>query len=97
MRLPLSLLAVLAATSPALATEAAYTCADGSAVAAVFSPPGPADSVKLTFAKTKKPLTLPQAPSADGGRYAGGDTEFWIKGKTARLTRGGKVTECETR
>lgn len=97
MKLPLILLAALTAASPTLATEAAYTCADGSAVAAVFSPPGPAGSVKLTFTGTKQRLTLPQAPSADGGRYAGGDTEFWIKGKTARLTRGGKVTECQTR
>jgi membrane-bound inhibitor of C-type lysozyme len=36
-------------------------------------------------------------PSADGGRYADGGIEFWIKGKTAKFTRGGAVTECRAR
>jgi membrane-bound inhibitor of C-type lysozyme len=40
---------------------------------------------------------LPQALSADGGRYADGDMEFWIKGKTARLTRAGVATDCATK
>jgi membrane-bound inhibitor of C-type lysozyme len=40
---------------------------------------------------------LPQALSADGGRYAGGDMEFWIKGNMARLTRAGAATDCTTK
>jgi hypothetical protein len=54
-------------------------------------------SVRLTFAGKGGNVSLPQAPSADGGRYADGGMEFWIKGKTARLTRAGAVTECKTR
>ncbi|WP_114188474.1 MliC family protein [Microvirga aerophila] len=40
--------------------------------------------------------TLPQAISADGGRYTQGDVEFWIKGDGATLTRAGKSTTCRT-
>jgi membrane-bound inhibitor of C-type lysozyme len=42
--------------------------------------------VRLTFAGKGGNVSLPQAPSADGGRYADSGVEFWIKGKTARLT-----------
>jgi membrane-bound inhibitor of C-type lysozyme len=88
---------LLGPVSSALATEAHYRCADGSAVKAVFSAPGPSGSVQLTFAGKAKPVMLPQALSADGGRYAEGDMEFWIKGKTARLTRAGAATDCTTK
>jgi hypothetical protein len=33
----------------------------------------------LTFGSSKNQI-LPQAHSADGGRYSDGKTEFWIKG-----------------
>jgi membrane-bound inhibitor of C-type lysozyme len=81
----------------ALATEAAYRCGDGTAVRAVFSAPGSTGSVRLTFAGSGETVTLPQARSADGGRYADPGTEFWIKGRTARLTRAGAATECKTK
>jgi membrane-bound inhibitor of C-type lysozyme len=97
MKLILACLVVLSPVSSALAATAAYRCADGTAVRAVFSAPGPAGSVRLTFAGQKPPVMLPQAPSADGGRYQDADVEFWIKGKTARLTRAGVTTECTTR
>ncbi len=97
MRLILACLALIGPASSALATEAAYRCADGTAVRAAFSAPGPAGSVKLSFAKTREAVTLPQAPSADGGRYADAGIEFWIKGKTARLTRAGTTTDCKTK
>ncbi len=97
MRLILACLALIGPASSALATEAAYRCADGTAVRAAFSVPGPAGSVKLSFAKTRDAVTLPQALSADGGRYADAGIEFWIKGKTARLTRAGTTTDCKTK
>jgi len=43
-----------------------------------------------------KTVILPQRRSADGGRYARGGIQFWIKGRAATLTRQGKTTNCET-
>lgn len=97
MKLILAGLVLVAAANSASATEAAYRCADGTSVRAVFSPPGPVGSVRLMFAGNKQAVTLPQVLSADGGRYAEGNTEFWIKGNTARLTRAGAETQCKTR
>lgn len=96
MKLILAGLALIATVNSASATEAAYRCADGTSLRAVFSAPGPAGSVRLTFAG-KQAVTLPQVLSADGGRYAEGNVEFWIKGNTARLTRAGAETQCKTR
>jgi len=92
-------LALIAAASSASAatTQGAYRCGDGSTLRAVFSAPGPASTVKLTFAGNKQVVTLPQVLSADGGRYAEGNLEFWVKGNTARLTRAGAETQCKTR
>jgi membrane-bound inhibitor of C-type lysozyme len=89
-------LALLGPVSSAFATEAAYRCADGTVVRAIFSGSAQAGSVRLMFSGQRRPLILAQAPSADGGRYDDGKTEFWIKGKTARLTRAGAATECNT-
>jgi membrane-bound inhibitor of C-type lysozyme len=97
MKLLLICLALAGSAGSALATEAAYRCVDGMAVRAVFSAPGPTGSVRLTFAGSGETVTLPQARSADGGRYADPGTEFWIKGRTARLIRAGAATECRTR
>ncbi len=96
MKLVLACLALLGPASSVLAAEAAYRCADGTAVKAAFSPSSSAGSVRLTFAGKGPPVTLSQVLSADGGRYANDDMEFWITGKTARLTRTGAVTECRT-
>jgi membrane-bound inhibitor of C-type lysozyme len=74
-----------------------YTCADGTKLQAIFSPPSTSmGSVKLIYAGSSTERTLPQALSADGGRYMRGDVEFWIKGKGATLTRAGKATTCRT-
>ncbi len=97
MKWILAWLALFGPVGSALATEAAYRCADGTRVRAAFSMPGPAGSVRLTFAGKSAAVTLPQALAADGGRYVGGDMEFWIKGKSARLTRAGAATECKTK
>jgi membrane-bound inhibitor of C-type lysozyme len=97
MKIALVCLALLAPMSSASAAAALYHCADGTTVRAVFSAPGPAGTARLRFPGKRTPVTLPQAPSADGGRYRDGALEFWIKGKTAKLTRDGATTECETK
>jgi membrane-bound inhibitor of C-type lysozyme len=97
MKLILTCIVLMGPVCPALAAEAHYRCADGAALKAVFSAPGQTSSVQLTFARKAKSVVLPQVLSADGGRYADGDMEFWIKGKTARLTRAGTATDCTTR
>ncbi|MFK8252000.1 MliC family protein [Ancylobacter terrae] len=89
-------LAALAATiGPAAAIEARFTCSDGGRLEAVFtggeSEPG---AVTLRF-EQGPPLRLPQVISADGGRYADGDVEFWVKGKGGTLTRNGATVKCE--
>lgn len=91
------LVAALCAATPAAATEARYTCSGGTTVQAVFSPPSATKGrVTLTFAKGDT-ITLPQARSADGGRYAGKGVTFWIKGNTATLERKGRRETCEVR
>lgn len=84
---------LLALAAPAAADATArYRCDDGAAFTALFtSEPGAA---ALSFADGRS-LTLPQALSADGGRYADDANEFWIKGKGASLTMGGKTTTCK--
>jgi membrane-bound inhibitor of C-type lysozyme len=71
-----------------------YSCADGTKLQAIFSPPSTSmGSVKLVYAGSSTE-TLPQAISADGGRYRQRNVEFWIKGNEATLTRAGKSTTC---
>jgi membrane-bound inhibitor of C-type lysozyme len=96
MRWLLASLTLIVSMTTAFATQASYRCADGTAIKAIFSPAGPAGSMRLTFAGQRRPLELPQAPSADGGRYADGSIEFWIRGSAAQLTRAGVATECKT-
>lgn len=74
-----------------------YTCSDGTKLQATFSPPtNSRGSVKLVYAGSSSETTLPQAVSADGGRYTRGNVEFWIKGRDATLTRAGQSTTCST-
>ena len=85
---------ILALATPAVATEAHYTCSDGGKLTANFSPPNSAKgAVALTFG-TGRELKLPQVMSADGGRYADADIEFWIKGQSATLTMKGAKETC---
>jgi membrane-bound inhibitor of C-type lysozyme len=96
----LTTLLLVGAAAGAAAQEAKpvhYTCADGTRLQAMFSPPStPMGSVKLVFAGSSTETRLPQAVSADGGRYTHGDVEFWVKGNGATLTRAGKATTCQT-
>lgn len=94
--LTVTVLAAAAANAPVQAAQAAYKCEDGAALTAVFEGgPSSPGSVTLTFADGGV-MKLPQAVSADGGRYVGGGTEFWIKGRGATLTQGGRATTCMT-
>ena len=96
----LTILLVLGATTGVAAQvpePVHYICADGTRLQAVFSPPSTTTGlVKLLYAGSPTETTLPQAASADGGRYTEGDVEFWIKGKGATLTRAGRLTTCRT-
>lgn len=86
------------AATPALAVKATYTCSAGTRLAADFSGPGTSPGrVVLTIAGTSGTVALPQVISADGGRYANETIEFWIKGKGATLTRGGKSETCQSK
>jgi membrane-bound inhibitor of C-type lysozyme len=94
---PAAAVAILASAGPVCATQAHYTCSGGGKLTANFSPPDMAKgSVALTFG-TGRELTLPQVMSADGGRYADADIEFWIKGRSATLTMKGVKETCTTR
>ena len=90
--IPAVLLAFSATAGPAAADATAkYRCEDGAVFVATFiTSPGAAD---LAFSDGRA-LALPQALSADGGRYATGNDEFWIKGESASLTLAGKTTTC---
>jgi membrane-bound inhibitor of C-type lysozyme len=73
-----------------------YTCSDGTRLTATFSPPGASPgNVVLVIAGAK--ITLPQVKSADGGRYANNEMEFWIVGKGATFTRAGRKETCQTK
>jgi membrane-bound inhibitor of C-type lysozyme len=65
---------------------------------ATFSPPGTSPgSVVLVFPGANAKMTLPQVKSADGGRYANADVEFWIRGRDAMLRRAGRSEKCQTK
>lgn len=90
------LLPVFASAAFAADIAATYSCQDGTQLSATFKTPdsGPG-SVDLVFPATGETLSLPQALSADGGRYVSGETEFWIKGDSGTLTRGATMTTCD--
>jgi membrane-bound inhibitor of C-type lysozyme len=91
-------IALTATTATAYATEAQYDCNRGTGLIARFSPPSTAaGDVVLTFDKSGEQVRLPQVMSADGGRYANGKVEFWIRGKGATLTRNGGSETCTSK
>jgi membrane-bound inhibitor of C-type lysozyme len=65
--------------------KAKFTCHGGKTVMATFY----SDSVKLKLSDGRS-LTLPQAMSGSGARYANADESivFWNKGDTAFITEG---------
>jgi putative hemolysin len=76
-----------------------FSCAGGTSIDATFIH-ARRSSVQLVFSDGRR-MTLPQALSADGGRYANeGETiVFWNKGRTAFVQENGKTTyaDCLTR
>jgi membrane-bound inhibitor of C-type lysozyme len=72
--------------------SALFTCDAGKTVAAVFHN-GTQSSVKLTLSDGRE-LTLPQALSGSGARYANDNESFvfWNKGDTAFIEENGKTT-----
>jgi len=78
---------------------AVFTCADGKAIDATFINTG-SSRVQLTFSDGRK-MTLPQAMSADGARYANKAETivFWNKGNTAFVQENGQTTykDCVTK
>ncbi|MCX5576976.1 MliC family protein [Kaistia terrae] len=84
------------AASSEAARSFAYRCEDGTRLSASFSPAGQGQgTADIAFADGRK-VVLPQAVSADGGRYVKDDIEFWIKGNGAMLTIADKMTNCTT-
>jgi len=79
--------------------HARYRCQGGATVDAVFNN-GEQTSVSLALSDGRM-LSLPQAISASGARYADADErfEFWIKGRDAFIYERGKPghVECRTR
>lgn len=89
---------VLVSPAGAKSITASYRCADGSRWAATFHNPAQGlGSVALDNKKNGKTLILKQRPSADGGRYASGSKQLWVKGNQASFTRGGKDTTCRAK
>ena len=89
------LAALIIGPGTALATTASYICEDRTQIVATFSPlDASSGSVSLTLDGAAEPIVLPQVLSADGGRYADDEMEFWIKGRDATLTRDGKGQTC---
>lgn len=83
------MVAALWSSAPAAAdepiSEVKYSCADDKAIAAIYY----ADKVDLDLSDGRT-ISLPQAMSGSGIRYANADESFvfWSKGKTAFVTEG---------
>ena len=78
--------------APAAIIRAKFTCDAGRTIDAEFVA-APQPLVRLALSDGRV-LTLPQAISASGARYASADDRvvFWNKGDTAFLEEGGKPT-----
>ena len=94
--------AAAAQTKPhagAAAIEATFVCDAGKRIDAAFVN-GPASSVTLALSDGRR-ISLPQAMSASGARYANANESFvfWNKGDTAFIEENGKTTysHCTTR
>lgn len=87
-----------AVTTSAHAARARYMCSGGTKLTANFSDPATTPgNVVLSIVGTPRAIRLPRLVSADGGRYADGDTEFWIKGRGATLTLRSRSKTCRAR
>jgi membrane-bound inhibitor of C-type lysozyme len=84
------------AAGAAADNEVHYTCEDKTRLSVSFlGQDAGSGAARLMVAGSPVAITLPQVLAADGGRYAGDGTEFWVKGRSARLSRtGSAVTTC---
>ncbi len=75
--------------------QARFTCAGGRSIDATFINTG-ASRVQLAFSDGRR-MTLPQAMSADGGRYANKAETivFWNKGRGAFVQEDGRTTYAD--
>ena len=90
--------ALFAQPLSAAKTKANYRCDDGTRLVATFkTPPSGPGSLTLKFPSSGKKIVLPQKMSADGGRYAAKNIQFWVKGEKATFTRNGRDTTCRTK
>ena len=73
--------------------DAFFVCDAGKTVKAIFTN-GPDNSNVLLMLSDGRELTLPQARSASGARYANADESvvFWNKGDTAFIEESGRTT-----
>ena len=95
-RLLFSAMALLTILPSVAMADEHYLCDDNMRLTATFNTPKEgAGSVEIVFAGSNERIVLPQVLSADGGRYAAGGIEFWIKGSLATLIQHGKVTTCK--
>lgn len=90
--------ALFVAPASAKTIKASYKCSDGTRLTASFHTPSQGlGSVTLYNRSSGKKTDLLQGPSADGGRYVSGKTQFWVKGNQATWTRKGKDVTCRTK
>jgi membrane-bound inhibitor of C-type lysozyme len=84
------LIAGSAAAAETPVARATFNCKDGKRVDATFY----ADKVELKLSDGRS-LSLPQAMSASGARYANKDESFvfWNRGNTAFITEGAQGNE----
>ena len=75
--------------------QARFACAEGRSIDATFIHTG-ASRVQLAFSDGRR-MTLPQAVSADGGRYAdkAESIVFWNKGQGAFFEENGRTTYAD--
>jgi membrane-bound inhibitor of C-type lysozyme len=87
------------ANEPTKIINATFNCADGKSITAQFVN-GEKRSVNLKLSDGRT-ISLPQAMSASGARYANADESFvfWNKGDTAFITEGEATTfaDCATK
>lgn len=83
------------AAAAAKTIRAHFACTDGKAIDATFIN-GTRSSVRLKLSDGRE-LSLPQALSASGARYANKDESvvFWNKGDTAFVEEAGKTTYAD--
>lgn len=69
-----------------------YACLDGHTPVVRFFPGEERATIRLDDLRA---VEMRQLPSGSGAHYRLDDVEFWTKGKSARLSVGGRQTTCD--